>query len=77
MRCDASRVSRCSRAAGFRLCGGPCIGVFGIVTVSIMLLCSGLGCGRKGSLKPLKKDAPAYHFIQTGPVLPDPYMVPE
>jgi hypothetical protein len=49
----------------------------GIVMVSIMLLCGGLGCGRKGSLKPLKKDTPAYHFMQTGPVPPDASMVPE
>jgi hypothetical protein len=77
MRCDASHVSLRSRAADVRLWGGPFTGVFGIVTISIMLLCGVLGCGRKGPLKPLKQETPAYRFTQTGPALPDAYMMPE
>jgi hypothetical protein len=77
MRCNASHVSLRSKSAAFRLWAGPLTGALGIVMVSIMLLCGGLGCGRKGSLKPLKKDTPAYHFMQTGPVPPDASMVPE
>jgi hypothetical protein len=77
MRCNASHVSLRSRAVVFRRWRGPFTGAFGIVLVSIMLLCGGLGCGHKGSLKPLKKDTPAYHFMQTGPVPPAPSMMPE
>jgi hypothetical protein len=77
MRCDASHVLLSSRSAGVRLWGRPLMRTFGIVTVSIILLCGGLGCGRRGPLKPLKKEAPAYNFMQTGLALPDPYMVPE
>jgi predicted small lipoprotein YifL len=77
MRCDACHVALRSRAADFRLWGGSLTRVFGIVTVSIILLCGALGCGHKGPLKPLKKDTPAYNFMQTGLALPAPYMVPE
>jgi len=37
-----------------------------IVLISIALLCSGVSCGRKGPLKPLKKETPPYNLIQTG-----------
>ena len=76
MRCDIPPVSWRSRAAGWRRWGEPYTRVFGIVTISIMLLCGGLGCGRKGPLIPLKKTAPAYNVMQTGLALPDPCMVP-
>jgi predicted small lipoprotein YifL len=76
MRYDIPPVSWRSRAAGCRRCGEPYTRVFGIVTISIMLLCGGLGCGRKGPLKPLKKTAPAYNVMQTGLALPDLCMVP-
>jgi hypothetical protein len=76
MRCDTLYVSWRSRSAGCRLWGELHTRVFGIVTISLMLLCSGLGCGRKGPLKPLKKTAPAYNVMQTGSALPDLCMVP-
>jgi hypothetical protein len=76
MRRDASHVLLRSRSAGFRLWGWPLIRAFGIVTVSIILLCGGLGCGRRGPLKPLKKEAPTYNFMPAGSALPASYMVP-
>jgi hypothetical protein len=75
MRCDLCRGARRSGSAGSRLWEEPRLRVFGVVMV--MLLCGGLGCGRKGPLKPLNKEAPAYNFMQTGAALPDSYTVPE
>ena len=75
MRCDIPPVSWRSRAAGCRRWREPYTRVFGVVTISIMLLCGGLGCGRKGPLTPLKKTAPAYN-VQTGLALPDLCIIP-
>jgi hypothetical protein len=77
MRSDASHVLLRRRSAGVRLWKGSPLRAFGIVMVSIILLCGGLSCGRRGPLKPLKKEAPAYNFRQTGLALPDLYMIPE
>jgi predicted small lipoprotein YifL len=40
--------------------------IWSIVLISVALLCSGISCGRKGPLKPLKKEAPSYNLAQTG-----------
>jgi predicted small lipoprotein YifL len=34
--------------------------------IGMVLLCGSAGCGRKGPLKPLKKEAPSCPFTQTG-----------
>jgi hypothetical protein len=77
MRGDAAHVLLRKRSAGVHLWEGSLLRAFGIVMISIVLLCGALSCGRRGPLKPLKKEAPAYNFRQTGLALPDLYMVPE
>jgi predicted small lipoprotein YifL len=66
MRCNVNRLWRCGRVGYFPLWVEQLLRVFGIVMLSIVLLYGGAGCGRKGPLKPLKKEAPPYNFVHTG-----------
>ena len=66
MRCNLNHLLRRGRVEYSPLWTEPLIRVFGIVMICIVLLCGGAGCGRKGPLKPLKKEAPPYNFMHTG-----------
>jgi hypothetical protein len=66
MRCNVNPLRRRGRIGYARLWVEQLIQVFGIVLISMALLCGGVGCGRKGPLQPLKKEAPPYNFMYTG-----------
>jgi hypothetical protein len=66
MQCNVNCRGRRHRGGCPRLLVEPLLQLLGIVLLSAGLLCSGVGCGRKGPLKPLKKDAPPYNFMQSG-----------
>jgi hypothetical protein len=63
MKGNVHHLVRHNRIGYPRLRGEQLLWLLGIVIISIGLLCSGLGCGRKGPLKPLKKEAPPYNFV--------------
>jgi predicted small lipoprotein YifL len=65
MRCNVNYLLRRGRVGYSLLWMEQLIRVLGIVMISIVLLCGGAGCGRKGPLKPLKKEAPPYNFMHT------------
>jgi predicted small lipoprotein YifL len=50
------RRCRCSAPQPLRL--------LSLILIGMVVLCGSAGCGRKGPLKPLKKEAPSYHFSQ-------------
>jgi hypothetical protein len=66
MRCDVHPLALASSLGSY---GCPVIQrprMWSIMLISIALLCSGVSCGRKGPLRPLKKEAPSYNLLQTG-----------
>jgi hypothetical protein len=66
MRSDVRHLSLASGTGGRRCSVTQLPRVWSIVLISMTLLCSGVGCGRKGPLKPLKQEAPPYNLAQTG-----------